>query len=146
MIPTATELPALAEYFYSFIGESAPVFDVRKEMNISVKKYSPGYDLTTGYQTFVYYGVSWDKVYGEDAIYTLTVYDSGDFAHTVYPVRTVTAGEDALAYVGEVVITQGRTVSYFESDLCHGTKTFIVNVITPDKRMYTSCPLEYTFD
>ncbi len=144
-IPMACEMEGLADYFYSFLDEEAPEYDIKKEMNIRIKKRSQSYNLVGGYRTFVYYDVEFDKVYGEDATYVLTVYDPEDFYHTVQPVRTVTSGEKALCCVGNAVRNLGSSVVYNDDKIATGTKVFIVNVITADGELYTSAPFSYTF-
>ncbi len=144
-IPMACEMEGLADYFYSFLNEEAPEYDIKKEMNIRINKRSQSYNLVGGYRTFVYYDVEFDKVYGEDATYVLTVYDPEDFYHTVQPVRTVTSGEKALCRVGNAVRNLGSSVVYNDDKIAKGTKVFIVNVITADGKLYTSAPFSYTF-
>ncbi|MBR6513458.1 MAG: hypothetical protein IKT46_01360 [Clostridia bacterium] len=144
-LPMACEVQGLAEYFYSFIGEQAPEYDIKKDMNIRIQKRSQTFDLVGGYRTFVYYEIEFDKVYGEDATYVLTVYDPDDYAGTVQPVRTVTKDEKALCRIGNAVRNLGSRVIYNDDGLAKGTKVFIVNVITPDGKMYTSAPFSHTF-
>lgn len=144
-LPMACDNPELVEYFYSFIEEDVPEFDIKKEMNIGIKKRSQSYNLTGGYKTFVYYEVTFDKVYGEDATYVLTVFDPNDYENTVRPVRTVTSGEKTLCYVGNTVRNMGSMVRYNIDDWLKGELVFVVNVITPDGNMYTSAPFSYTF-
>ena len=144
-LPMACEDPELVEYFYSFIEEDAPLYDIKKEMNIGVKKRSQSYNLTNGYKTFVYYEVTFDKVYGEDATYVLSVYDPEDYENTVRPVRTVTSGEKALCCVGNTVRNMGSMVRYNIDDWLKGELIFVVNVITSNGDMYTSAPFSYTF-
>lgn len=144
-LPMACEIEGLADYFYSFIGEKAPEYDIKKEMNIRIQKRSQSYDLVGGYRTFVYYEIEFDKVYGEDATYVLTVYDPEDYNGSVQPIRTVTNGEKPLCRVGNVVRNLGSSVIYNNDGIAKGTKVFIVNVVTADGEMYTSAPFTYTF-
>ncbi|MBQ4561175.1 MAG: hypothetical protein IJA55_02445 [Clostridia bacterium] len=144
-IPMACELEGVAEYFYGFLEEEPPEYDVKKEMNIRITPYKRSYDLVGGYKTFIYYGVEFDKVYGEDATYVLTCYDPGDYYHTRYPIRTVTKGENTRCYIGNAVRDAGGSVIYSDDGIAKGTKIFIVNVITADGNMYTSTPFSYKF-
>lgn len=144
-IPMACEIEGLADYFYGFLGEEAPEYDVKKKMNIRIKKRSQSYNLTGGYKTFIYYEVEFDKVYGEDATYVLSVYDPEDFYNTVRPVRTVTKDEKPLCYVGNAVRNLGTSVLYNDDQIAKGKKVFIVNVITADGELYTSAPFTHTF-
>ncbi len=144
-IPMACEMEGLAEYFYSFVDEEAPEYDIKKEMNIRIKRRSQSYNLTTGYKTFVYYEIGFDKVYGEDATYVLSVYDPENYEQTQRFVRTVTSGEKALCYVGNPVRNYGSSIRYIDDGIAKGTKVFIVNVITADGKLYTSAPFTYTF-
>ena len=144
-IPMACEVEGLADYFYSFIGEEAPGYDIKKEMNIRINKLSHSYNLVDGYRTFVYYEVEFDKVYGEDATYVLTVYDPAGYDGSVQPIRTVTSGERPLCRVGNAVRNMGSRVIYNDDGIATGTKVFIVNVITADGKLYTSSPFTYTF-
>ncbi len=144
-IPMACEAEGLADYFYSFIGEEAPEYDIKKEMNIRINKRSQSYNLVGGYRTFVYYEVEFDKVYGEDAAYVLSVYDPGDYKDTVRPIRTVTSDEKALCRIGNAVRNLGSSVVFNDDGIATGTKIFVVNVITADGELYTSAPFSYTF-
>lgn len=144
-IPMACEMEGLADYFYGFIGETAPEYDIKKEMNIRINRRSQSYNLTTGYKTFVYYEIGFDKVYGEDATYVLSVYDPENYEETQRFVRTVTSGEKALCYVGNPVRSFGSSVRYIDDGIAKGIKVFIVNVITADGELYTSSPFTYSF-
>ncbi len=145
-IPMATELPELAAYFYSHLNKEAPQYDPVKEMNINIQKRTVSYNLVTGYEYFTHYIVSWDKVYGENAVYTLTAFSEEDYANSRNALITVTEGEKAAAYIGRYVIEYGNSVRYTEAGVATGTKTFVVNVITQDGVMYTSNPFSYTFE
>ena len=144
-LPMACEMEGLADYFYGFIGEETPEYDIKKEMNIRINRRSQSYNLTTGYKTFVYYEIGFDKVYGEDATYVLSVYDPENYEQTQRFVRTVTSGEKALCYVGNPVRSYGSSVRYIDDGIATGTKVFIVNVITADGKLYTSAPFTYSF-
>ncbi len=144
MIPMATQVPGLAEYFYSFIDEPAPTFQPQ-ELTLKVKRRSKGYDLASGYRTFTRYEFTWDKVYGEDATYTLVCFDENHYVDTLYPIKTVTQGEEARAVIGGMAREKGNMVYYAEDSLAEGTKTFVVTVILPDGTMYCSLPLKYEF-
>lgn len=144
-LPMACEIEGLADYFYGFLDEKAPEYDIKKEMNIRIKKLSQSYNLVGGYRSFVYYEVGFDKVYGEDATYVLTVYDPEDYFNTLHPVRTFTNGEKPLCHIGNPVRNLGSRVIYSDDKVAKGTKVFIVNVITLDGQLYTSAPFTYTF-
>lgn len=144
-IPMACETEGLADYFYGFLNEKAPEYDIKKEMNIRIKRHSQSYNLVGGYRTFVYYTVEFDKVYGEDAVYVVSAYDPENYYDTLFPIRTITKDEKALCYIGNTVRNMGSRVIYNDDKLAKGTKVFIVSVIASDGNMYTSSPFTYTF-
>lgn len=145
LIPASSEVPGLAEYFYSFIDETMPEFDENKDMNVSVAKGSETYLLETGIRTFTHYKITFDKSYGEDATYTVISYEKDNYNDSLTIIRTVCPGEDPIAYIGELVIDKGDYLSYADDMQATGTKTFIVTVVTEDGRMYHSDPIDYTF-
>lgn len=144
MIPMANEVPGLAEYFYSFLEEPAPVYSPRK-IDLELEEYTVGYDLVGGYRSFTSYEVTWNKAYGEDAVYTLVCFDETDYENSYQPIKTVTAGEEASAEIGNLAVRSGNTVTNIDDHLAQGTRTFAVTVILPDGTMYCSEPLQYTF-
>ncbi len=144
MIPMANEVPGLAEYFYSFIDQEPPVYEP-KPIEIHFEPHSVGYDLEGGYRSFVSYEITWDKVYGEDAVYTLVCFDESDYAGSYRPIKTVTAGEAAQAEIGDLSVAGERTVTWYSDHLAEGTRSFAVTVILPDGTMYCSTPQPYTF-
>ena len=143
-LPMACEVEGLADYFYSFLGEDAPDYDIKKDMNIRINRRSKSFNLNSGYTTFVYYEIEFDKVYGEDAAYVLSVYDPEDY-HTLRPIRTITKDEKALCYIGNAVRDAGSRVIYNDDEIANGTKVFIINVITAEGELYTSDPFTHTF-
>ncbi len=144
MIPMPTQVPGLAEYFYSFIDEPAPTYEP-KELTLGIKRRSNSYSLSTGHRTFTHYVITWDKVYGEDATYTLVCFDEDDYRASLYPIKTVTEGEEARAVIGALTQEKRGMLYYLEDKHAKGTKTFVVTVILPDGTMYCSEPLEYNF-
>lgn len=145
MLPMAYEQEGLAEYFYSFIGQQPPSVAPRQSIEIEVQRQSVAYDLVSGYRTFTSHTLTWNKAYGDDAVYTLVTYDESDYGNTVRPIKTVYPGEQARAYIGSVVLDQGSSVTYCEDGLNEGTRTFVVTAVLPDGSMYKSDPLVYTF-
>ena len=145
MIPMASEVEGLADYFYSFLGRAAPSFPQKKSMDIQVEKQTPRYYLETGYQTYVSYRFSWKKAYGEDAVYTLVCFEEGDYRNTLYPVKTVKRGEEASAVVGRVARDRGDSVEWVDDEKASGTKTFVVTAVLPDGTLMKSDPFRYTF-
>lgn len=144
MIPMSTQVEGLAAYFYSFIDEPAPTF-APKEITIEMERDSVSYNLTTGYKTFRSYHFTWNKAYGEDAVYTLVCFDPENYRDSFYPIRTVTEGEDAYAVIGALSRKSGNQVSYYDDQLAEGTRHFVVTVILPDGTMYCSEPFIHTF-
>ena len=143
MIPLATEVPGLADYFYSFLNEAPPApAQGRQDISLQIQQGATGFDLTGGYRSFVYYTLTWNTPY-EDAIYTVGCYDPDDYM--VYPVKTVYTGQQAVATVGTATADDGAYV-YWQSDgLDSGTKVFFVVAQLPDGTCYLSDRLEYTF-
>lgn len=144
MIPMATQVEGLAEYFYSFIDEPTPEY-APKEIQIEMEQDSVSYNLTTGYRTFRSYNFTWNKAYGEDAVYTLVCFDPENYLESRHPVRTVTAGEEARAVVGQVTRDEGSRIYFYDDGLAEGTRYFVVTVILPDGTMYCSEPFIHTF-
>lgn len=144
MIPMATTVPSLAAYFYSFVDQAPPVF-APQTLTLDIEPQSVGFDLVGGYQTFDSYEITWDKVYGQEAVYTLVCFDPENYAETLRPIRTVTEGEPASAEIGALAVKRGDMVYSADDKLAQGTKTFAVTVILPDGTMYVSDLLEYTF-
>lgn len=144
MIPMANEVPGLAEYFYSFLGEEAPEYHP-KEIKLDITHDSESFSLDIGYRTFDSYTITWNKAYGEDAVYTLVCFDEEDYPDSLCAVKTVTAGEEASAVVGTAWYASDSYVSSATDNLDTGTKTFVVTVILPDGNMYCSEAMKYTF-
>ena len=145
MIPMASETEGLAEYFYSFLGQSPPDFPKKQPAAPNIQRHSVGYDFVDGYRELVSYELTWEKVYGEDAVYTLVSYQEEDYANSFYPIKTVYSGENASAYIGTVSYEEGGSVVYWDDSLAEGTRTFAVTAILPDGTMHISDPLVYTF-
>ena len=145
MLPMPYEQEGLAEYFYSFIGRQPPQTGPTRDMEIEIQRYSVGYDLVGGDKTFTSHTLTWNKAYGDDAIYTLVTYDADDYANTIVPIKTVYPGDPARAYIGNVVLDRGSSVTYCDDGLNEGTRTFVVTAVLPDGSMYKSEPFDYTF-
>jgi hypothetical protein len=143
-IPFASEVPGLAEYYYSFIDEDMPVPEQPKqEININIDRRSIGYDLVDGYKTFVHYILSWDTPY-QDTIYTLVCFDPED-ANSVIPIKTVYSGETATATIGTITSDRGEYINIFSDSLARGTKVFFVIAMLPDGNFYRSEQLQHVF-
>lgn len=145
MIPMASEAEGLAEYFYSFIGQPPPAFPKKQPVALDIQRRSVGYDFVEGYRELVSYELTWDKAYGEDAVYTLVSYQEEDYANSFYPIKTVYSGDSASASIGTVSYEEGGSVVYWDDSLAEGTRTFAVTAILPDGAMYISDPLVYSF-
>ena len=145
MIPLSTQVPGLAAYFYSFVEDPMPQYQV-KPFELRIDRYTVDYMLTTGYRLFTSYEISWDKVYGEEAVYTLVCFDPEDYRASLYPIRTVTEGEPASATIGTITREEGYGIRILWDGLDEGCKTFLVTVILPDGTMYCSEPLVYDFE
>ena len=142
-LPLASEVPGLADYFYSFIGQTPPApQQERQEIVPAIQAGSAGYNLVDGYQTFLYHTISWDTPY-EDAIYTVVCYDPEEYS--IYPIKTVRPGENATATIGTVTSPGSSYVSWMYDELDRGTKIFLVVAQLPDGTYYLSEPLEHTF-
>ncbi|WP_040197243.1 hypothetical protein [Candidatus Soleaferrea massiliensis] len=146
MIPMASDVDGLSDYFYSFVDDEPPQFPKWQDIQIDIQRRSASYDLESGYTTFVYYELTWNKAYGDDATYTLVTYQEDDYSNTLHPVRTVLPGTSAVAYVGCVSSQSGMYVSSMDDNLANGTRTFVVTAILPDGTMQASDPMTYTFD
>ena len=145
MLPVAWEVEGLADYFYSFVSEPPPDPLPQKDFTLSITENKKGYDLVTGYQEFTSYQLKWDKVYGEDATYTLISYQPEDYNNSFYPIKTVSPGEEAGAWIGCVTQEESYSISYLDDELARGTRTFQVTALLPDGRVAVSQPLVYTF-
>ena len=145
MIPLATDVDGLAEYFYSFIDENPPKNTVKEQkIEIKIEQQSEGYNLTTGYQTFVYYHITFNTPYSEKGVvYTLVCYDEEDYH--IIPIKTINSDENGSAYIGTVVSLSGGYVTWMWDSLDSGTKTFRVISLFPDGTLIMSDPLKYTF-
>ena len=135
-------MEGLAEYFYSFIDEIAPETLTDPDFHIRLERHANSYNLTSGYQTFVHYTVSWDKLFGDEAVYTLI---SAEGEEPFMPIRTVTEDEPAQAEIGCVTASWGSQVSIYDDGLASGTRTFLVTAILPDGRIAVSEPLVFEF-
>lgn len=145
MLPMASDVPGLAEYFYSFLGKPAPEFAEKREFSPAIRKKTATYDLVDGKQTFVHYTVSWEKEYGEDAVYTLVSFDPEDYLNTFVPIKTIYPSEQAIGYIGTVTRNMGNGILYNNDGYAAGIRTFVVTAITPDGHLYCSDPVEYIF-
>lgn len=139
-LPYSGDIPGLAEYFYSFLGEEPASF-TRKPIGISVRDNSSSYNVVTGLFTAVNYEITWDMPY-EDALYTLLLLDSDEY---LYPIKTVRSGNRGSAYIGMVAIDDGTYITTLDDRCAEGKKTFLVSVMLPDGRITLSDPLEYDF-
>ena len=142
-LPFATQVPGLAELFYSYVDEEAPEYPQTGDIKLRFQQNSVGYDLTTGYRRFISYKLSWEKTLGEEATYTLICIDPE--TEESYPIRTVGPGEKAEAEIGEIAESDGSTVSWYSDGLTEGTKRFAVVVTLPDGRVAVSEPVEKSF-
>lgn len=147
MIPAANDVKGLAEYFYSFTSEKAPVpASEKKEIKINIEKGQASYNLVGGRKTFTHYKVTWNTPYDDpNAVYTLLRFGSYEGDYYIDPVKTVRSGQGAVAYVGDVTATSGNSVHYYTDPLTSGTQYFIVSVQLSDGTVYLSEPLTYNF-
>lgn len=142
-LPFATQVPGLAELFYSFLDQTPPDYPQTGDVGLRLERSSVGYNLTTGYRSFVSYKLSWNKTLGEDAVYTLICIDPE--TEKTYPIRTVKPEEPAEAEIGELAFATGSSVNWFYDGLTQGTKRFAVVVTLPDGRVAVSEPVEKRF-
>jgi len=144
VIPFASEVDGLTEYFYSFIDEEPPTPEQPKqEITIGIERRTASYNLVGGYQTFVHHVLSWNAPY-QDALYTLVCYEPEN-AYMVYPIRTISSGESASATIGSVTSDMGSYINIMSNELNSGTKVFFVVAMLPDGSYYRSEPLWYEF-
>ena len=141
-LPLAQDVPGLADYFYSFLDEPAPEFPQDRDFGLAFDRRTASYNLTSGYQTFVSYKITWDKRFGDDAIYTLISAKEGE---DYMPIRTIHPGEEAAAWIGCVTQDQGTRVQIYDDGLASGTRTFLVTAILPDGRFCVSEPVTRSF-
>lgn len=85
MIPLASDVDGLKEYFYSFIDETPTPTPQTPSFDLRIEPDSVGYQLEDGYETFVHYKIRWDKPYAEAGrgIYT-AVLRFGKLQHYSY--------------------------------------------------------------
>lgn len=148
LIPLAYEVDGLYEYYHSFVNKDAkkPVREV-KDINISIKPRSVRYHLSTGYRTFNYYEVTWNKPYVENGIaYTLVVYNSNEEYDYPMPLKTVYKNENAKAIIGTYAQQKGNYITWSSDDTANGTKYFVVTVTFKDGTIIKSAPKKYTFN
>ena len=145
MIPMASSQPGLAEYFYSFVEDEMPDFDEQELVLRIDDGRTEGFNFESGYTQFEQYTITWDKVYGEDAIYTLVCFELGDYMESFRVVRTIYPGMEAEARVGDAWVERGEYIEYAWDDLNEGKKYFVVTVVKPDGTMYISEQLIYDF-
>ena len=142
-LPLASEVPGLADYFYSFIDEDTPTpQQERQEMNITITSGSQGYDLMGGYRTFTHYDLQWNTPYPDGTIYTVVCHDTGNYQIT--PIKTVHPGQSG-ATIGTVTGVNGSYVNSSADKIDQGTKIFYVIAQLPDGTYYKSEPLQHTF-
>lgn len=142
-LPFATEVPGLAELFYSYLNETPPEYPHAGDVGLQFRRRTESFQLDTGYRTFVSYQLSWEKTLGEDAVYTLICVNPE--TEMVFPVVTVRSGEPAEAQIGEYWRSTSRTVSWFDDGLTEGTKRFLVVVTLPNGQVSVSDPVEKSF-
>lgn len=141
-LPLAQDVPGLAELFYGAIDQPVPDLPQTRDFSLHIEPGYRTYNLTTGTQTFTHYTITWDKVFGEDAVYTLiSAKDQEDFM----PIRTVTGSEAASATVGKVTADRGTQVQIYDDGLAQGHRTFLVTALLPDGRICVSLPMDYDF-
>ena len=143
LLPFATQVPGLADYFYSFLGEPAPEYPQVGDVHLKIERQTESYHLDTGYKTFVSYKITWDKTEGEDVLYTLLCLDDENEWFT--PVVTAEKGEYAQAEIGEVSVSRAGRVTMYDDGIAQGTKRFLVVVTYPDGRVGVSDSVEKSF-
>ena len=139
-LPFATQVPGLADYFYSFVDEDAPEYPDASKLELKFERHTGGYRQISGYQSFRSYEISWDKVFGEQATYTLVCLDPAN--QRVIPLLTVEADEDPVAEIGSVPTVYRSLVTWHSDGIGSGDKLFYVVVTLPDGRVAVSEPVE----
>lgn len=146
LIPLAYETEGLYDYYYSFIDSNLAMTTHQKiPITITIQRKSKYHELINGSLTCIYYEITWDKVYGEDVVYTLVYYDPDNYDY-VMPLKTVYSNQSALAYLGHVSYETSMYVYSQNDELATGKKTFVVTATFPDGTIYKSDPVEYNFD
>ena len=145
MIPLASEVPGLREYFYSFIDTPvrAPS-EHRQDITLQITAQPVVRDLTTGVHTYLHYSISWNTPY-ENAVYTVACFDPYDYTGWGVPIKTVRPGDSASAVIGDYSAVRNRMVYSMDDGLAHGVKVFYVAARLPDGTYYMSEPLEFNF-
>lgn len=144
MISTAAECEGLAEYFYSFVEDEAPLpAETKQEITLKIDKRSKSYNFVEGRKTFRYYEFTWNTPY-TDATYTLVCIDEAD-GYELQPIKTIYPGEKALATIGTVTRVSGNYVNIYYDGYDEGTKVFYVVAMLSDGTLYRSDPIEQMF-
>ena len=137
-LPFAANVPGLADYFYSFLGESAPDYPDASGLELEFIRRAEGRKPNQN----VSYKITWNKVLGEDAVYTLVCLDPEQ--EILDPVKTIRPGEKAEAEIGTVLVW-GTSPMYYQDGRDKGNKRFFVVVILPDGRAAVSEPVDRRF-
>lgn len=144
-LPLAADIPGLSEYFSSFINTPArtKTLDL-SNIDIIFTKKSKGYRLTSGYETFVYYEVSWQAPYtDEDISYTLVCYDENE--EILSAVKTLKGNQKQLAYIGNVSKESGNSVRYITDKTTSGIKYFRIIAVDGNQNIAVSKMQQFTF-
>jgi hypothetical protein len=91
-----------------------------------------------------YYTITWTMDSADPAaLYTLVCCDTSGEVYRA--VRTVHGGEEPIAYVGEVVVVRGSTVSGWDDSIPDESRIFKLYLLLPDGRMIASEPFYVDF-
>lgn len=141
MIPLATEVPGLKEFFFSFVDvDPVPPVEERMEITLDIRPVTVTHDnlVDIGSASFTHYVITWNTPYAE-AIYTLAFYDPDDYSIRG-PIRTVFPGREATATIGAVTRTrEGGIVTWDDSErTAQGRRVFYVVAQLPDGTFFLS--------
>lgn len=146
LIPLAFEVDGLYDYFYSFTNSTKqkPEEHPKEDIKITIKPKSESFALISGYKTFYYYEITWNKPYLDDGvIYTLICYEE-EYDYPL-PVKTVYANESAKAIIGAYPKSRDGYVAWRDDQLATGTKYFVVTTTFEDGTVLKSEPVKYNF-
>ncbi len=146
MIPLASEVDGLYEYFYHFIDEnaSAPELAEKKTITIKIDPRTSSYNSTVGMLYFTSYKITWNDVYaGQGVVYTLLSYDPNNYF--IRPIKTIAKGNALEAYVGTTSYQTTDYIYHYPDGLDKGTRVFLVLAQFPDGSIRISDPLTYRF-
>ena len=145
LLPLASEVTGLMEYFYSFINaDPVPPVEEKLEINLDIRLTSVEHNLVSGLTSFTHYVITWNTPY-DGAIYTIGFYDPDNYSGWAHPIKTVFHGREAVATIGVVTVERGDQIHTLDDGIAVGTKVFYVVAMLPDGTFYLSNKLSVQF-